>query len=276
MGIKTICLQEAAHLVRRGPKYWIVVSHMYLNGLTNPMRAKIFRAAYFFCRHIDDVLDGDRKISSDPEEYVNSILKGMNEKINTPKIVNLYHFVIDHIKTNGTSNPQKDFRNIINVMLYDYKRSKDKQILTKKELDNYFSKTFTPVLNISLQIGNSKLRGKDLLDMAYAMGHLYSIRDMKIDLSRRIINIPKEELILSELTGLISYDKVCKNTHLSKWMNLEVDKYHKILFTLKEKLKNKNDKNSIKICAPLIRSMESYCRKYFKIRRKNLSNHINL
>jgi len=264
MGVETICLQEAIHLVRRDPKYWIVVIHMYLAGLRNPVQSRVVRAAYFFCRHTDDVLDGDRKISEDPEYYVYSILKGMYKGNRTPKIVSLYHFVIDRIGSNGVDNPQQDFRDVIGVMLFDYERSKDRRVLTKKELDAYFSRTFVPVLNIGLQIGNSRLRGSDLSEMVLTMGHIYSIRDMKKDLPRGVINIPLEELELSDLSDSLSYDSVCNDSHLLEWMNSEVREYSGVLNDCRDRLKKEGDQNSRRICSPLIGAMERYCEKYFR------------
>lgn len=264
MGVEIICLQEAAHLVRRDPKYWVGVGHMYLAGLRNPLRSRTFRAAYFFCRHIDDVLDGDRDISGDPEDYVHSLLEGMDGKDHAPKIVSLYHFVIDRIEDSGANNLQQDFKDLIDVMIFDYERSKDGRILTKKELDDYFSRTFVPGLNISLQIGGSRLRGSDLPEMVSTMGHLFSIRDMKMDLSRRVINIPQEELELSGLSGLISYDEVHRDSHLSRWMDCEVRKYRGVLNKCRDRLKREGDKSSRRICFPLVRSMERYSERYFR------------
>lgn len=264
MGVENICLKEAAHLVRRDPKYWIMVSHMYLAGLKTPLQSRVFRAAYFFCRHLDDVLDGDREISGDPENYVCTILDGMDGKNRAPKIVDLYKFVIGKLGNNGMDNPQRDFREIIGVMLFDYARSKDRRVLTRQELEHYFNRTFVPVLNISLQIAESELRGNDLPGMVSTMGHLYSIRDMQIDLSRGIINVPQEELELSGLNGSVSYGGFHKNGHLSRWMDCEVREYRRVLNDCKDRLSGERDRSSRRICFPLIGAMERYCERYLR------------
>lgn len=266
MGIETICLQEAAYLIRRSPKYWVVVGHMYLSGLRNPLQSKVFRAAYFFCRHIDDVLDGDKEISGDPRDYVHTILEGMNGGTQTPKIVDLYEFVIGQMGNNGTHQLQSDFKRVIEVMLFDYERSKERRVLTKQELDDYFVRTFVPVLNISLQIGESELRGNDLLEIVLTMGHIYSIRDLSIDLPRGVINIPQEKLELSGRGCYVSYDTVLNDSNLLGWMDGEIRKYHKILAAGRDRLEEAGDKGSRRICFPLIGAMERYCKRYLRER----------
>ena len=242
MGIERICLQEAIHLAKRGKKYWVNVGLMYLAGLKNPLQSRVFR---------------------DPEDYVHSIMEGMNGKKGAPRIVNLYDFVMERIENNGTDNPIKDFRELIEVMLFDYTRSKERRVLTKQELEDYFARTFIPALNIALQIGESKMRGCDLPEMILIMGHLYSIRDMQVDLSRGIINIPYEELELSGLNGSFSYQDVRKNGHLSIWMDCEVKEYGRILNDCRDKLNREGDLGSRRICFPKIWAMERYCKKYF-------------
>ena len=102
--------------------------------------------------------------------------------------------------------------------------------------------------------------------MVLYMGHLYSIMDMKDDLSKDIINIPKEELILLELNNTISYDKVRKNQDLKILMDNEVNTYNNILKEFKLRLQYMGDKNSRKVCLPLVGAMNSFCNKYSKIK----------
>jgi len=80
MGIELICLKESSHLIKRAVKYWHLVGKIYLESLRDPYSAKIIRTSYFFCRHIDDVLDGDRKITDDPLTYVNDVLYAIKNK----------------------------------------------------------------------------------------------------------------------------------------------------------------------------------------------------
>ncbi len=268
MGIETICLQEAAHLIKRDLIRSGVVSCMYLAGIINPTQAKICRSAYFFFRHIDDVLDGDRKISTDPKDYVHSILEEINGNNHGPKIIELYNYFMERIedyKRDG-DNPEEDSRKIIEIMLFDYQRSKEKTVYSRRELEEYFKRVYVPVMNISLMIARSQLRGKNIPEMVSIIGHLYSIRDMEIDLPRGIINIPIEELEQSGLKedDYIDYTSVKNDSDLSRWIDCEVGDYYDFLTYYKHKLKQQGDRGSRRICFPLIRGMKYFCMGYFR------------
>ncbi len=261
MGVETTCLKEAAHLAKRDMKYWIVVGHLYLSGLFKPKQAKTVRSAYFFCRHIDDVLDGDRTISEDPEDYAYAILDSIERGGNKPKIMELYNYAIKNIEPRNGDKPKEDFKEVINVMIFDYCRSKFGAVFSSEELDDYFNKTFEHVLNLSFMISGSNLRGKDIPEIVSSMGHIYSIRDMETDISRKIINIPSEELQMAGINGDISYEKIRNNRYLLDWIDNEILLGLDSLDVCRQKLDNA-DKASRKVCLPLVGAMERYCKKY--------------
>ncbi|PIN73759.1 hypothetical protein COV20_06080 [Candidatus Woesearchaeota archaeon CG10_big_fil_rev_8_21_14_0_10_45_16] len=263
MGVESICLREAAHLVKRSPKYWHLVGKLYLEGLANPHSAKVFRAAYFFCRHIDDVLDGDRSVTVNPEAYVRDILSAVENGHQGPPIVELYKFAIGPIKemATETDDPKSYFIRVIkDAMLFDFERAKERRVLTRDEIEQYYDDTFTPVTNIALIIAGSQQRIRDVPEMVTTQGHIYTIRDLTRDLEQGIINVPSEELQEAGLNGKhLSYDVVRRNPVLSSWMDNEVERYSGELKVAREKL---SDAASRKVCFPLIWQMNTYCKLY--------------
>jgi len=263
MGVESICLREAAHLVKRSVKYWHLVGKLYFESLTNPHSAKVFRAAYFFCRHIDDVLDGDRTITTDPRDYVHDILSAMKNEHQGSPIVELYRFAIGPIKEMAieADDPESYFVRVIrDAMLFDFERAKGKRVLTNDEIEQYYDDTFTPVTNIALIIAGSQQRTGDVPEMVTTQGHIYTIRDMKKDLGQGIINIPQEELERAGVSdNSISYELVRRNPQLFSWMNDEVRTYQEELRVIRGKL---SDMASRKVCLPLIWQMNTYCKLY--------------
>lgn len=264
MSVEKICLCEAGHLVLRSPKYWQLVFKVYVSSLTRSLPAKVFRAAYFFCRNIDDVLDGDRQISSDPEDYVQSILSGMeNENGNEmPQILELYRFAVGHLVNMARTdeNPEKYFRRVIkDAMLFDYERARQRRVLTREELEKYYNDTFTPVMDLALIIAGSSLRSADLPESVETQGHIYTIRDLEQDLVQGIINIPAEELAKSgmDLRRPFGKHEVIANPHLAGWVKSEVGIHHAKLEKWKQRLA---DKGAEKVCRPLILQMDIFCR----------------
>ena len=262
MGVESICFVEAMHLVRRSPKYWLGTPQMYLASLRNPEQARVFRAAYFFVRHIDDVLDGDRHVQEKPSSYVGSILEMMANSETSPsiQIVELYNFVIgeiDSLKRDG-DDPKADFERVIKAMFFDYERSKNPKVFGYKDLERYYSETFAPVINISLIILGSSLRARDMPVMVSAQGHLYSVRDMKKDLKQRIVNIPKEELENASLNGHLSYRDLVRNPRIRHWFFEEVEHYSALLSSYKDELLRDGDPAAQKLCLPLITGMKIF------------------
>lgn len=263
MGVETICLKEAIHLVKRSVKYWHLVGKVYLESLRDPHSAKVFRAAYFFCRHIDDVLDGDRTVTSDPENYVYDILDAMKKGSQGPPIVDLYRFAIGPIKkmAHETDDPESYFVRVVeDAMLFDFKRAKERRVLTREQLERYYDDTFTPVTNIALIIAGSSLRTGYMPEIVTTQGHIFTVRDLKKDLEQGIINIPLEELERAEMNAdSVNYGNVRRNSTLVSWLDNEIRTYRGELQSLRGKLSDAGSRN---VCLPLILQMDIYCRLY--------------
>src|SRR3989344_5351580 len=74
MGPEFVAAKEAAILLKRDfNKYKRGVAGLYLLSTYGIETGSTFRSAYYFVRHVDDVLDGDRQVSSDPLAYVQDL-----------------------------------------------------------------------------------------------------------------------------------------------------------------------------------------------------------
>lgn len=262
MSVDALCRQEAVELVSRSPKYWAMVLSFYMKGLKGALPAKVFRAAYFFCRHIDDVLDGDRTdFDGAPVEYVEAILTAMEEDEGGPSIVELYRFSVKHLvdMAKDDEEPKQHFERVIrDAMLFDHERGKERWILSREELEQYYRDTFEPVMDLALMIAGSELRAANMPESVRTQGHLYSIRDIDDDLSKGIINIPKEELEQSglDLNEPFTGDDVRNDPHLRSWILKEIQVYEKELKTWAQKL---TDEPSRQVSSLLIKQMQMSC-----------------
>ncbi|MBI5002740.1 squalene/phytoene synthase family protein [Candidatus Woesearchaeota archaeon] len=268
MDVEIICLEEAIALAQRDSKYWLLLAHMYGKSIFDPEGAKLMRAAYFFCRHIDDVLDGDRKITEDPKGYVEEIKDAMKGGKSKNKIIELYKYAIKGIekRKRGGDNPENEFERVTDAMLFDYERSQRTQFLSRERIEQYYDDTFTPVVNISLMIARASVRGDEIPEIVYSMGHLYSIRDMERDISEGIVNIPYEEISAGrfDVRRIISYERVRRNQNVRHWMDEEVRTYGQEINKWKKEAGEEMDIGTRRVCHPLIRGMESFCKKYWK------------
>lgn len=265
MSVDQICREEAFELVKRSPKYWLMVLSFYLKGIGNALPAKVFRAGYFFARHIDDVLDGDRpSITSDPKTYVESIVESMDASEGGPEIVELYRFTVKHLAAmvHADESPEAYFKRVIkDAMLFDYERAQERRILSSEELEQYYEDTFEPVMDIALIGTGSSMRCTDIPEAIWTQGHLYSIRDLSDDLSAGIINIPREVLEESSIdtSKPFSAEDAYADPVISKWVEDEIALAKTKLQDWLEKLE---DEGARTVCLLLIRQLQVFCMIY--------------
>jgi len=73
----------------------------------------------------------------------------------------LCKFAIDSLKkiTDKKEDPESYFIDVIEkAMIFDYERARERRVLTKNELEQYYKNAFAPVINIALMITKSQLR----------------------------------------------------------------------------------------------------------------------
>lgn len=216
---------------------------------------EIAKEAYFFMRHIDDVVDRDLLVEN-PLSYVEEIRKDVfddnqNQKYPIEKLAFRSLKVLNQRKKND-DNPKQDFLNGIDVAIRDYKRAENKEILTADELSNYYIESFDPHFNIMLTAVGSNLRSRDVETFSYCQYFAYGVQDFETDWQRGLINIPKETLKLSGLTVQNKPDEVKSNSIIKEWVDFES---HKNRVDLGNFLEGINDLPSEKSAQLLLNSL---------------------
>jgi phytoene/squalene synthetase len=184
----------------------------------------IAKEAYFFMRHIDDVVDGDLLVEN-PLSYVEEIRKDVfndnqNQRYPIEKLAFRSLKVLNQRKKNG-DNPKQDFLDGIDVAIRDHKRAEKKEILTADELSSYYIKSFDPHFNIMLTAVGSNLRSRDVETFSYCQYFAYGVQDFETDWQRGLINIPKETLKLAGLTVENSSKEIRSNLIVKQWVDFE-------------------------------------------------------
>ncbi len=72
--IDTLCLRELSRFVRRHPRRLLA---FFRASLPHWRQTRAPRVSYALAQHVDDVLDGRRKVTGDPEEQARTILRGL-------------------------------------------------------------------------------------------------------------------------------------------------------------------------------------------------------
>lgn len=267
MGPEIVAAKEAVVLLKRDfNKYKRNVVGLYLLSAYGLETGSTFRSAYYFVRHIDDVLDGDRYISSDPWGYVQDLRIQVETGNYAPglSVATLAKDAISHLERQRkpSDDPRQDFLRSIDGIIFDYERSKERKVLTQDQLEDYYFRAFDPVVNLTLMILNSSLRSKDIPVMSYGQGRIYSVRDLGNDWVRGIINIPEDVLKRAVLTVGSTAEEVKSSVEIQRWFNLMLSVTKPELIELQKQLKANREGATNFIFGGLTKSILKFIDRY--------------
>lgn len=195
-----IILREwMALLARDWRKFAGITCAIQMGDMTGVSRG--LRAAYFFCRHIDDRVDGDRPGTEILEtidalrlQLQQGIPAGASEGILLQSAVRSVSTRCDGMEV------RQCFTTFLDVMSADYRRRMENICLSQEALNAHYRHSFGCVHDIALMSLNSPHRTGDLAPLAELQGTVYGLRDMATELPRGEINIPNEALNATEMT----------------------------------------------------------------------------
>lgn len=259
MNVEKLVAKEAIGLLRRKPSKFNHVLGTYLVSFFDCEIGRAGRAAYFFVRHIDDLLDGDRKLKNGKTlDYVTSLRSQIEAGVYTgePEIIELvaHSLPVLEKKAQPPDSPRQDFLDVIDAMVFDHQRAKKRRVLTAEQLKIYYQQTFFPVINLMLIGLGSKFRACDIPELSFCQGRVYTIRDLQSDWNAGIINIPEEILNGAGLTAHSSYKDVIQSP-VQTWFQAELMDCERELLSLKSKLDASDEKLTKKMCGGLINPM---------------------
>ena len=261
MGIETLMAKEAATLLIRRPAKLKHVVGMYLVSFLDPEISRIGRAAYYFTRYIDDLLDGDRRLPNGGQVLPH--IAAIRSQVETgrftkePKIMELAEYSLRTLqeKALAEDNPRQDFLDLIDIMVFDYHRQQGRQELSTKQLEDYYRKNFFPLHNIMLVGLGSSLRAADIPTFSLCQGRVYSVEHLHDDWRMGIINIPKEVLRSSGLTSQSPYEMVRESGVVNIWACEELGESREELLSLQKMFQTSTERVTPRIYNALIGSM---------------------
>lgn len=227
MNSEVICIIEAAKLLGRDhKKYMDGMMGLYSLSFFDWELGKAARYSYFFLRHLDEILDSGNPNSERVINYALSIQEQVLGIRSYPKhpLNKIADQAISLLEDRATSadNPRESFARSIDIMIFDYQRSRKRQVFTSGEIQAYHRLNYSPILDL-LYIGlRSNLRSSDIPEYSLAHGRVNSIEDLEEDWGVGIINIPKEILDEANLDNDVSYQQLISSEFVRYWINHEL------------------------------------------------------
>jgi len=200
-----VAMEEHARLVARDPKYENITFALHLASTLMPFTrflpgrpigiAPGLFTAYFFCRVIDDIADGDRPlVGFDSFEDLADNLKRQMEE-------NAFGDSNVEILLRGTIRDMQKYRGVdirpyvvrfLDAMNYECQRRISHQVSTRQELYNLYQNSFGVPQDMAFIGIGSHLRSSDIPELADLQGRIYAVRDLEQELQQGIVFIPNE------------------------------------------------------------------------------------
>ena len=189
--IEALCLRELAYFAWRHPRYLLI-------GAILMRETRTLRAAYCLAQHVDDVLDGDRKIHGDPEAYAQAVVRGLRGEAPFGDSVaeRLAEYVSGEMRCFETErdDPRGDLVKLFEVLLEDRRRMDARRALPAVELAELHRKTFFYSFNLTFILSGAETRAAEEPELIGALCWVSPVRDFREDLRKGLINIPAEAL----------------------------------------------------------------------------------
>ncbi len=198
--------EQARLLLRDHKKYGLFTAMLSISDLT--CITKGIRYPYYFCRKIDDIVDGDRPLPNcfssvqqmieSTKQRIGVVFEECNRRewiyiMNHPEAQNSELFIRFFLER----FPKSDRQQIVQYLLEyldsahsDFERRMHSVALPEADLHAAYEASFSPVQDISLAALGSALRSHELPLLAQLQGRSYALTDLTHEFCRGEINVP--------------------------------------------------------------------------------------
>ena len=212
-------------------KYGVYFSVMWAAGVKYPLEADLLRSGNFYWRYVDDVVDHDRPLSerySSQAEYLQQkratltqlfyptgeLTFGDREDV----MVAHYHSLAGRL---GIDLTQESF-DILDTIIFDEERCRDRRILSQKELDDYFELLDPACIKGALKVAREDCDPEEFHPLSMAVRTFFNLRDFPKDFEDGLINISKEdiekyEVDLNQLEGRATLEQLLLYGPIREW-----------------------------------------------------------
>jgi membrane-associated phospholipid phosphatase len=270
--LELICLAEFRHFVLRHRRYLFTLIVIYKYSLGRWRQPRIIRAGYCLTQHVDDVLDGDRQVGRDPEAYVRELLRQVSENdYHETSVSSLTRYIVTKLRgyRDESGGADRDLLFLFDLLLYDYRRRKDRLLLTAEELREHHRRTFYYSLNLTLIVCGAELRAVDAGELISALAWCSVMRDLDEDLNQGLINIPAAVLQQAAQQGAaaMEYRQLVHTPAVRNWMRAEYMRGLASIEQCSARLELPEFRTGLPILALFLQAIRIYARKYARQNR---------
>jgi hypothetical protein len=263
--IEGLCLREVSFFARRHPRYLLTALALWVHGLPRWRTIRLLRAAWCLAQHVDDVLDGDRKVPTGgkPDAYIEALIRQMTGEAprgEAPAEV-LAAFVWDGM--DGEDGGQRSALLALFALLRaDRRRMDERAVWNAAALAEHHRQTFVHSLDLCFALDGAALRAADVPELVAGLAWCSPVRDLQEDLERGLINIPSEVLERTPGGAASSPDELLGDPAVHAWLDGEHSRGAAAIAALGRKLPTLTDRRGRVFAAAFHRALVAYEKKY--------------
>lgn len=191
-----------------------------------PKRGEFLESYYTLMRYIDDVVDGDIKLSdkySSEEEYVLDKIEFSKKRTNPSDEVDFLMAYCFDVAKGFSADFSAETKDILESLLFDARRKGKWMVFSKEELNHHFHLLdIRGTIRATLKVFNDDPDKYPVMEpLGTACRHQYDIEDIETDLAVGYVNICKEEC---ELYDIKEEDFHTANSQkISSWLKFHAE-----------------------------------------------------
>jgi membrane-associated phospholipid phosphatase len=185
----SLCLGELVRCSARHRRYALISIGLLGYLLARPRAGWKALVGFCYLQRVDDVLDGHLDCEEEPQDFAqDQVLKWQSGDFDDSSMDTL-------AKALFRALPQTEkIVAIIEEMIIDRKRVRERELLCEKELKAHLERTFGLSLDLMLLAAGVELRSDDLTPLLPLLGWCSVVRDLEEDLKLGLINVPRESV----------------------------------------------------------------------------------
>ena len=191
--VEALCARELWRFTRRHPRYGLIALVLYRQSLPRWRSTRVARVGFCFLQLVDDVLDGDRPLPGEPLDWVDALLARLEappkEGEDADVALTLGRVFLAEL---GDAQARAGALRLVRVMRSDRERVLARRELTAEALRDHHRDTFLLSVDMLLAGARAEVRAAQVPALLDALGWCSTMRDLREDLDKGLLNVPAE------------------------------------------------------------------------------------
>ena len=198
--VEALCVREMYRFSRRHPRYLLAALGLYRYALPDWRATRVARTGFCFLQLVDDVLDGDRPVTGEPLDWVDTLLARLESGGEEREDVaaTLGRWFLAELRDDGA---RAEALRLVRTMRRDRERVRERRELDAAALRAHHRETFELSVGLMLHTARAEVRALDSPALLDAFGWCSAMRDLREDLDKGLFNVPAEVALAIRTEG---------------------------------------------------------------------------